>query len=81
VLASDDIVFARAITKASLIVIASFGSLVYVAWAVTYQKESGTHLGIPNNHAYKSSVKAPRSRSLQTEQLDAGKPEQPAATA
>jgi hypothetical protein len=80
-LASDDIVFAWAIAKASLIVIASFGSLVYVAWAVTYQKESGTHLGIPNNHAYKSSVKAPRSRSLQTEQLDAGKLEQPAAAA
>jgi hypothetical protein len=57
-LASDDIVFAWAIAKASLIVIASFGSLVYVAWAVTYQKESGTHLGIPNNHAYKSSVKS-----------------------
>jgi hypothetical protein len=79
VLASDDIVFAWAIAKASLIVIGSFGSLVYAAWVVTYQKESRTHLGIPKNHAYKSSVKAPTSRSLQREQLDAGKPEQLAA--
>ncbi len=83
VLGSDDVVFAWAIGKASLIVVVSFGSLVYAAWAVTYQKENTTHVGIPKNSPlkYKSSVRAVRSCSLQTEQLDAGTPEQSAAAA
>ncbi|MGA8492704.1 MAG: hypothetical protein WB711_19940 [Terriglobales bacterium] len=34
---SDEVVFAWAIGKASLIVIASLGSLVYVAWAGTHK--------------------------------------------
>jgi hypothetical protein len=34
---SDEVVFAWAIGKASLIVIASFSSLVYVAWAGTHK--------------------------------------------
>ena len=83
VLVSDDVVFAWVVGKASLIVFVSLGSLVYAAWAVAYQKENTTHVGIPKNSAlkYKSSVKAPISCSSQTEQLDVGKPEQPAAAA
>jgi hypothetical protein len=48
---------------------------------MTCQKENTKQVGIPKDGAlkYESSVKAARSRSLQTEQLDAGKPEQPAA--
>ena len=82
-LASDDVVFAWAIGKASLIVLVSFGCLVYAAWAVTYQKENTTHVGIPKDSdlRYKGSVKVARSCSLQTEQLDAGKSEHPAAAA
>jgi hypothetical protein len=34
---SDEVVFAWAIAKASLIVVASFSSLVYVAWAGTHK--------------------------------------------
>jgi hypothetical protein len=36
----DDAVFAWAIGKALLIVIISFGALVYLAWAVTWPKAS-----------------------------------------
>jgi hypothetical protein len=35
VFASDDVVFAWAIAKASLVVIVSFGTLVYAAWAAS----------------------------------------------
>jgi hypothetical protein len=61
VLASDDVVFAWAIGKASLILLVSFGSLVYAAWTVTYQKENTTRIGIPKDSTlkYKSWVKAP----------------------
>jgi hypothetical protein len=60
VLASDDVIFAWAIGKASLIVVVSFGSLVYAAWAVTYQKEITTHVGLPKNNplTHKSSARA-----------------------
>ena len=37
---SDDVVFAWAIGKALLIVIVSFGTLVYAAWAVTWQEKN-----------------------------------------
>ena len=36
----DDAVFAWAIGKAILIVIISFGTLIYLAWAVTWPKVS-----------------------------------------
>ena len=36
----DDAVFAWAIEKALLIVIISFGALIYLAWAVTWPKAS-----------------------------------------
>jgi hypothetical protein len=39
VFASDDLVFAWAIGKALLIVIVSFDTLVYAAWAVTWQRK------------------------------------------
>jgi hypothetical protein len=38
VFSSDDVVFAWAFGKALLIVIVSFGALVYTAWAATRQK-------------------------------------------
>jgi hypothetical protein len=62
VFASDDVVFAWAIGKALLIVIVTFGILVYTAWAATYhatyQRKNATHVGIPQDSAlkYKSSV-------------------------
>jgi hypothetical protein len=60
-IASDDVVFAWAIAKALLIVIVSFGTLVYAAWAVTWQKprQNAAHVGFPKDSAlkYKSSVK------------------------
>jgi hypothetical protein len=57
-IASDDVVFAWAIGKALLIVIVSFGVLIYAAWAVTGQKPG--HVGIPKGRAlkYESSLKA-----------------------
>jgi hypothetical protein len=60
VFASDDVVFAWAFGKALLIVMVSFGTLVYAALAVTYQRKNATHVGIPMDSAlkYKSSVKA-----------------------
>jgi hypothetical protein len=60
VFASDDAVFAWAIGKALLIVIVSFGSLLYAAWAVTRQRKSAVHVGTPEDSAlkYESSVKA-----------------------
>ena len=68
---SDDAVFAWAIGKALLIVIVSFGALVYAAWAATYQKKNTTHVGISKDSAlkYKLPLKRARSRSLQTDQL------------
>jgi len=71
VFASDDVVFAWAIGKALLIVIVSFGTLVYVAWAATYQKTNATHVGISNNSAlkYKLPLKRATSCSLQTDHL------------
>jgi len=59
VFASDD-VFAWAIGKALLILIVSFGSLLYVAWAVVWPKKNAAHVGIPKDSAlkYKSSLKA-----------------------
>ena len=69
--ASDDVVFAWAIGKALLIVIFSFATLVYVAWAATYQKKNDTRIGISKNTAvrYKLPSKKARSWSLQTGQL------------
>jgi len=46
VIASDDVVFAWAIGKALLIVIVSFGTLVYAAWAVTRQRKKVAHVEI-----------------------------------
>ena len=58
-LASDDVIFAWAIGKSLLIVIVCFGTLVYLAWAVTYKKEIATHVGISEDSTlkYGSSVK------------------------
>jgi hypothetical protein len=59
--ASDDAVFAWAIGKALLIVIVSFGTLVYAAWAwATWQMKNAEHVEIPKDSAlkYDSSVKA-----------------------
>lgn len=57
--ASDDVVFAWAIGKALLIVIVSVGTLVYAAWAVTWQKDAA-QVRIPKERAlkYQSSVQA-----------------------
>jgi hypothetical protein len=41
----DDAVFAWAIGKALLIVIISFGALIYLAWAVTWPKASKNESG------------------------------------
>jgi hypothetical protein len=59
VFASDDVVFAWAIGKALLIVIVSVGTLVYAAWAVTWQKDAA-QVRIPKQSAlkYQSSVQA-----------------------
>jgi hypothetical protein len=46
VIASDDVVFAWAIGKALLIVIVSFGTLVYAAGAVTPQRKKVPHVEI-----------------------------------
>jgi hypothetical protein len=57
----DDVVFAWAIGKALLILIVSFGTLVYAAWAaVTWQEKNAAQFGIPNDSAlkYAISVKA-----------------------
>jgi hypothetical protein len=73
VFASDDVVFAWAIGKALLIVIFSVGTLVYVAWAATYQKKKkATHIGISNDSAlkYKLPLKRERSCSLQADHLE-----------
>jgi len=60
VFASDDVVFAWAIGKALLIVIVSCGSLLYVAWAVTWQKKNEAHIGTDKDGGlkYENSVKA-----------------------
>jgi hypothetical protein len=60
VFASDDGVFAWAFGKALLIVIVSFGTLVYAALAVTYQRKNATHVGIAKDSdlKYKSSVES-----------------------
>jgi hypothetical protein len=57
VIASDDVVFAWAIGKALLIVIVSFGTLVYAAWAVTYRNKNVTPVG-DNGLKYQDSAKA-----------------------
>src|SRR5882762_838363 len=54
VLASDDIVFAWAIGKALLIVIFAFGTLVYTAFAATWQRKDAAHAGIPKDDALKN---------------------------
>jgi hypothetical protein len=69
---SDDVVFAWAIGKALMIVIVSFSTLVYLAWAVTWKRENAAHVGIPKDGALKQqgvSLTRARSYSLQTEQL------------
>src|SRR5882757_2017419 len=70
VFASDDVVFAWAIGKALLIVIVSFGTLVYAAWAATYQLKNVTHVGMSKDSAlkYKLPLKRARSWSLRTDQ-------------
>jgi hypothetical protein len=63
VFASDDVVFAWVIGKALLIVIISFGTLVYVAWAATYPKKNARHVGISNGSALKYKLPLKRARS------------------
>jgi hypothetical protein len=63
VFASDDVVFARAIGKALLIVIVSFGTLVYIAWAATYQRKNATHVGISNDSDLNHKLPLKRARS------------------
>jgi hypothetical protein len=60
VFASDDAVFAWAIGKAALVVIVCVSTLVYAAWAVTYQRKNAMDVGIPRDSALrrKGSVKA-----------------------
>jgi hypothetical protein len=58
---SDEVVFAWAIGKASLIVIASFSSLVYVAWAGTHKTK------------WKKAPQAPRTFSGTVFNLTVGK--------
>jgi len=60
VFASDDVVFAWAIGKAALVVIVCVSTLVYAAWAVTYQRKNAMDVGIPRDGALrrKGSVKA-----------------------
>ncbi|HEY6304210.1 MAG TPA: hypothetical protein VIX14_14205 [Terriglobales bacterium] len=62
--ASDDVVFAWAIGKAVLIVIVSVATLVYAAWAVTWQKDTA-QLRIPEE----SALKYPRSVQADTVML------------
>jgi len=62
VFASDDVVFAWAIGKALLIVIFSFGTLVYVAWVATYQKKSATRIGISKNSALRYKLPSKQAR-------------------
>ena len=96
-IASDDVVFAWAIGKALLIVIASFGILVYAAWAVTYKNKNATQVEIPKDSVlkYKTSAKAGKvlliteeaeeARRIlaktSVEEINVHEPEQPAATA
>jgi hypothetical protein len=63
VFASDDVVFAWVIEKALLIVIISFGTLVYVAWAATYPKKNARHVGVSNDGALKYKLPLKRARS------------------
>ena len=49
VVISDDAVFAWAMGKALLIVIASFSTLVYAAWAVTRQRKKVAHIATPKD--------------------------------
>ena len=58
--ALDDPIFAWAIGKALLIMVASVGILVYAAWAVTRPRTDALRVGIPKDSAlnYKSSVEA-----------------------
>ena len=62
-LASDDVLFAWAIGKALLIVIVSFGTLVYLAWAVTYREKNATHVGISKDSALNSRLPLERARA------------------
>ena len=66
--ASDDVVFAWAIGKALLIVIFSFGTLVYVAWAATYQKRNATGIGISKNSALRYKLPSKKARSCGSSQ-------------
>ena len=61
--ASDDVVFAWAIGKALLIVIVSFGTLVYLARGATYPKKNARHVGISNDGALKYKLPSKRARS------------------
>jgi hypothetical protein len=63
VFASDDVVFAWAIGKALLIVIISFGAVVYVAWAATHPKKNARHVGISNHGALKYKLPLKRTTS------------------
>ncbi len=53
---SEDVAFAWAIGKASLIVILSVGALVYVAWLATRKKEIIARVDIPKNAALRSTA-------------------------
>jgi hypothetical protein len=66
---SEDVVFAWAIGKALLIVMASVGVLVYVAWLATRTKEIArvdiSEIDIPENEALRSStVNASRAQRI-----------------
>jgi hypothetical protein len=50
---TDDVVFAWAIGKALMIVIVSFSTLVYLAWALTWKRRNAAHVGIPKDDALK----------------------------
>ena len=68
---SEDVVFAWAFGKAFLIVIVSFGFLIYLAWAVTWRRENAALVGSPKDSAlkYKSSVNAGEVLLIEKEQV------------
>ena len=72
--ASDDVVFAWAIGKALLIVIVSFGILVYAAWAVTWPRKNAAHVGIPKDSVEGARRIPPRTSAEDTNDRQGGEP-------
>ena len=60
----DDLVFAWAIGKALLIVFVSLGALVYLAWAVTRQRNNAAQVAISRHRALKRKSPAKAERVL-----------------